>query len=374
MKKILLYIGCALMLILSSCKPPVVEDLSKPVVVVIDTIGGYPCIRYEHENRSLALSMSWAVLNVGADSVVAPGVRIPWGENMAQLNEHSQQQGRYMHYDYTENCYHLMNLSSGVKREKRTDGEVLVRYFGADSLTLALVENIGIGEWLHLMQDSLGIDSTARMDSIYMLAHEPYNHYFNRNLARYVCHPLYDWWKQDSLVRTPVDGLRELLPADDLATIEWGAAWQMPTAKDWRELYANCRWEWVDETPADSLIDWDVTYKVGYKVMAKTPMIQLGDTIVPRDSVYIFLPVTGYCSGYGRKSQVFQNEFAEGYYWSKSLFNDVYADKDGSQTAYGDDAQAFAMSFTMHSYMVTAAYRNLGMAIRPVTKLKAEKE
>lgn len=360
MKKILLYIGCALMVVLSSCTKPNEEDLSAPVVVVMDTIGGHPCIRYEHDKYGL--SMSWATLNAGADSLVAPGVRIPWGENDTQLKEHMQKQGSKIYYDFTDYCYHLMDLSAGLKIDSVPYDSVLVRYFGADSLTLVQVDSMGIGAWLRMLQDSMGIDSTARMDSIKMYAYEPYNHYFNRYLKKYVCHDLYDWWYPDSLVRKAIDGLSELLPADDYATLKWGAAWQMPTAAHWRELYANCVWEWVDETPVNSPVDWEVTYKVGYKVMAKTPMIQLNDTIVPRDSMYIFLPVTGFCSGGSwHRQEVFFNELAEGYYWSKSLFPE-------------NDAMAQAMAFSEYSHMVISTYRNLGLAIRPVTKQKTKKE
>lgn len=330
-----------------------------PVRVVLDNIGGHPCLRYEHTNPQLALSIGWATLNVGADTLVAHGDFFAWGEVAKEAKEHLQQQGRYLYYDYTEYAYHLMNLKNGIKDPgEKTYEEVALRYFAHTAEDSLLIDSLGVEAWL--MIDSVTMD-TAKWEFIKNNSRESYNHYLNKNLLAYTTHTIYDWWQTDSIVRKP-DGKSELLVADDCASEAWGKDWRIPTEMHWRELYSNCVWEWVDETPADSLVDWNVTYKIGYKVMAKTPKIQLvqnGDTVIaPRDSVYIFLPVSGYCTGYGRRNQVVRNEFAEGHYWSRTLFSE-------------DDALAFAMTFSMHDHQLMSLYRCMGLAIRPVTAKKS---
>ncbi len=40
-----------------------------------------------------------------------------------------------------------------------------------------------------------------------------------------------------------VDNKTELEPIDDAATVQWGNGWQIPTVKDWEELYENCNIE-----------------------------------------------------------------------------------------------------------------------------------
>ena len=44
---------------------------------------------------------------------------------------------------------------------------------------------------------------------------------------------------------TRSDGLTELEPEDDVATVLWGAPWHMPTKAQMQELINNCTWTWI---------------------------------------------------------------------------------------------------------------------------------
>ena len=43
-----------------------------------------------------------------------------------------------------------------------------------------------------------------------------------------------------------IDGLMELEPKDDAATVNWGEEWKIPTIEQFEELNANTKYEWVE--------------------------------------------------------------------------------------------------------------------------------
>lgn len=71
------------------------------------------------------------------------------------------------------------------------------------------------------------------------------------------------------------DGLRILLPENDVVHQVYGGNWRMPTVEEWDELRRDCTWEEVKD---DDIL-------LGYKVTSKT------------NDNYIFLPVSGYREG-----------------------------------------------------------------------------
>ena len=85
------------------------------------------------------------------------------------------------------------------------------------------------------------------------------------------------------------DGLTELLPEDDVATANWGAAWHMPTKEQLGELRDNCTIEW--------------TLLNGVK----------GYLVTGPNGATIFLPAAGSYWG-----DVLYEEGMYGYYWSSS--------------------------------------------------------
>ncbi len=71
------------------------------------------------------------------------------------------------------------------------------------------------------------------------------------------------------------DGLRILLPENDVVHQTCGGNWRMPTAEEWNELKTNCTWEEVKD---DDIL-------LGYYVTSKT------------NDNFIFIPVSGYMEG-----------------------------------------------------------------------------
>lgn len=44
-----------------------------------------------------------------------------------------------------------------------------------------------------------------------------------------------------------VDGKSVLEAGDDVATVNWGGFWRMPTQEEWTELVKGCTWEWTED-------------------------------------------------------------------------------------------------------------------------------
>lgn len=126
-----------------------------------------------------------------------------------------------------------------------------------------------------------------------------------------------------------VDSLMNLLPEDDIATIEWGKTWRTPTISEWAELYEQCSWIWMEFKGV-----------LGYKVVGK-------------NNNWIFLPIGGY-----RSQNYIYNEIY-GSYWSATVCN---------------EAPEFAHYMLFYSKRIYDFYYNsryIGMPIRPViSKIK----
>ena len=106
-----------------------------------------------------------------------------------------------------------------------------------------------------------------------------------------------------------VDDKRTLDSGDDVAHVEWGAKWRMPTREELDELCYNCSWEWTNINGIN-----------GYKVKGA-------------NANSIFLPVAGY-----RYGSAFNNRGVSGNYWSRSLDEECNSNAYYlvfSETAYG---------------------------------------
>ena len=132
-----------------------------------------------------------------------------------------------------------------------------------------------------------------------------------------------------------VDNRTVLEPADDVAHVEWGDGWRMPTAGELSELEnpKNCTWEWI-------------TYNgvKGYKVTGKK--LSNGN----RNS--IFLPAAGRY----RYGTSLGDAGSSGYYWSSTL-----------SSGYSD--YAYVLDFRSGYSIVLdngGYYRYNGQSVRPV--------
>lgn len=137
------------------------------------------------------------------------------------------------------------------------------------------------------------------------------------------------------------DTLTVLTPEDDIAHVNWGGSWRMPTKAEQDELRNNCTWTWYSggtwrmptKEECDELLNtnyclWEyVKYKnvEGYKVTSK---------IAGYTNNWIFLPIA---------------------FWTSSL--DDYNQECAS-------VLAFNWSFTYS----TSTYRTVGNHIRAVSK------
>lgn len=108
---------------------------------------------------------------------------------------------------------------------------------------------------------------------------------------------------------------------DDIAHVDWGNSWRIPTKNEFKELMDSCIWSWttiyLNESKTDSIN--------GYKITGIT-----GNSI--------FLPAAGYYGEHGLKSR---NKSI--YYWSSTLFDFIecysayyhYSNKEQRSLKYG---------------------------------------
>ena len=93
------------------------------------------------------------------------------------------------------------------------------------------------------------------------------------------------------------DGKTALDPEDDVATVNWGGSWRIPTLTECQELYDSCTWEW---TTLNGVYGRKITSRKG------------GYT-----DKWIFLPAAGF-----RYGTSLYNAGSDGYFLSSSLVMD----------------------------------------------------
>lgn len=123
-----------------------------------------------------------------------------------------------------------------------------------------------------------------------------------------------------------VDNRMTLNYSDDVATVEWGSKWRMPTFEEMKELYEKCTWTWITRNGVSG-------------IEVKGP-----------NNKKIFLPAEGYwedISGCPKGSW--------GRYWSATL--DV-----------NDNRYAYTLDFGNNGCKLEKSYRCAGHSVRPVTE------
>ena len=123
---------------------------------------------------------------------------------------------------------------------------------------------------------------------------------------------------------------------DDVAHVQWGGSWRMPTKAELDELLDNCIWTWTD-------INVNGTRVYGHKVTSKT------------NGNSIFLPAAGYYDGWNRI-----DPNGGGGYWSSSL--------DGSNCIY-----AHSLSLGPGGSYCNTFQRGYSLSVRPVYGEPVEK-
>ncbi|MCQ2343165.1 MAG: hypothetical protein MJZ75_06755 [Paludibacteraceae bacterium] len=123
-----------------------------------------------------------------------------------------------------------------------------------------------------------------------------------------------------------IDNKTTLELTDDVARVNWGGNWRMPTYDEMNELKTQCTWTWITQNNIN-----------GYK-------------IVGPNKNSIFLPVAGYYDENDLKVVGFY-----GYYWSSSL------DTDSSDFAY-----CLSFRSNLNCYSLVGGYRYYGSSVRAV--------
>ena len=122
-----------------------------------------------------------------------------------------------------------------------------------------------------------------------------------------------------------VDNKTILDPEDDVAHVEWGGSWRMPTLDEIKELGKKCTWEWTT-----------VNGVTGYKVTGPN-----GNSI--------FLPAAG-----DRRGTEVIYRGSRGYYWSGTLYE-------------SNSGGAYFLAFDVGGHGWNYYYRIYGRPVRPVT-------
>lgn len=148
-----------------------------------------------------------------------------------------------------------------------------------------------------------------------------------------------------------VDYVFELDDDDDVAKNEWGGKWEMPTKKQFDELYRECYWVWTNSYKGSNISGF-IAFKAkninvkGVKVFARDVKSTRYDE---RNDIHIFFPASG-----ARVEDVLDKSGSGGYYWSRSL------DVDAPNGAY-------YLDFESKSYFhIDAIDRFVGLQVRPV--------
>ena len=121
-----------------------------------------------------------------------------------------------------------------------------------------------------------------------------------------------------------VDDKTILDAQDDVATVNWGSNWRMPTKEEQDELRIKCKWVWTKLNGVN-----------GYKVIGPN-----GNSI--------FLPAAGDMS-----DSDLDNAGLNGYYWSSLLSTDY-------------PRYAYSVYFNSVGVRWDDGYRSLGRSVRPV--------
>lgn len=173
---------------------------------------------------------------------------------------------------------------------------------------------------------------TETRDSYSYESYKFYNPFNSHDYSQY-CSPTHSDMDRFSVY----DWRRELDPKDDVAKVNWGAGWRVPSGGDFNELVNNCFWEWSDDYKATGVSGWIGT-------SAKN-----GNTI--------FLP---YAEVNARAEYwTLQDEYWCGY-WASNI------------TYQSDVAQALRLNSAEIKSREVRVSRYLGLLVRPVVETRPD--
>lgn len=118
----------------------------------------------------------------------------------------------------------------------------------------------------------------------------------------------------------------------DIAYMQWGSDWRLPTLKEINELISNCTWTWTTKNEVN-----------GYLVTGS-------------NGKSIFLPAAG-----ARDGEEVNSVNTNGFYWTGQLWQDF----GGSMQWYG-----YRINFSSTWYEKSYYFRPYGYSVRPVARYK----
>ena len=130
---------------------------------------------------------------------------------------------------------------------------------------------------------------------------------------------------------TVQDGLTSLKPEDDVATVEMGTEWCIPTQSDWEELMTYCTWQWATSHPGE---------KDGY-------------AIIGPNGHGLFLPAAGRKDG---------SDFS----WGNNM--GCYWTKDRGPLLSGKEIYAYELYFGNDFKKIANANRDCGITVRGIIR------
>lgn len=153
-----------------------------------------------------------------------------------------------------------------------------------------------------------------------------------RTLTKYCTQESYGWGyyvNNQTYINSFTDGISQLLPEDDAATVNWGSDWQIPSTEQFSELW-NSNYTTLILTTQSGVYGCLVTSKGNGKTL--------------------FLPAAGY-----RYATSLYLAGSDGFYWSRAINAD-------------EPNRAYNMGFNSSSLGLNNNYRHFGFRVRPVRK------
>ena len=287
-----------------------------------------------------------SVLKVDSIGVLAPEVTFTFSEQAVEL---IQYQYKDIDYDFTSKFdigldqitwtssdESVAIVSSNGQIHALAEGKAtitaIVYYLGGETAQATLevvVKALQPGEHGYV---DLGLPSGLKWATCNVGANAPedYGYYFAwGEVEPKITYnwDTYKYYDDSNLTKyTSNDSKTVLDPEDDVATVNWGGAWRMPTKAEQDELRNNCTWDWITQNGVN-----------GYKVTGPN-----GNSI--------FLPAAGSMHVGGLDA-----DGSWGYYWSSSL------NTGNPNVAY----RVYFYSDYVDWYNYTRYY---GFTVRPVCK------
>lgn len=151
------------------------------------------------------------------------------------------------------------------------------------------------------------------------------------------------WYNGNTFVG---DGKTVLDSEDDVAIVNWGGRWRMPTQSEQEELIKSCYWIWTNNYNETGVAGF-IAYKAK-SIEDKWKFNSASSNSYTLSDVHIFLPASG-----GRQNGSLHSEGDCGCYWSSSL-NESNSSSAWYIYFYLDNARTYSLDARIDGFSVRA--------------------